>query len=527
MKAVTAAEMRQIEDAAIRQGTSLDTLMQKAGRSVADSVVQALGGRVAQRCVLVLAGPGRNGGDGLIAARLLAQRGASVTVACPLPRGENDSLLVECAAAGCKILPDLANENAMALASAEIVVDGILGTGRSRAIEGRAGEVLRAVAEARARPARPIILAVDVPSGLDPDTGIADTSTVAADISIALGSVKQGCLTASGAENCGQIQVASIGLESVGSESGIEILDCQTIAEMLPVRPVTGHKGTFGHAVIIGGAEAYRGAPALAAKAAARAGAGTVAIASPERVTDSVAAITPEATHIPIRQWDEGGADERSGVSQLLEALKDRSADAVLIGPGIGLFAMAAELLRSVMAQAPPDVPIALDADALTMLARMPNWWERLKVPAVLTPHPGEMARLCGISVEDVQAARPEIAARKATEWGATVVLKGAYTVVANPNEEPSICPLAFPALASGGTGDTLAGIITGFLAQGLPPCKAAYTGVYVHGVAGILAARANGNLTLGLLASDLIDSIPAALGLIRRGGPPPFPLFA
>ena len=157
----------------------------------------------------------------------------------------------------------------------------------------------------------------------------------------------------------------------------------------------------------------------------------------------------------------------------------------------------------------------------------MPEWWTRVAGPVVLTPHPGEMARLCGASVEEVQSARVGIAAEKAKEWGTTVVLKGAYTVIASPDEPTVICPLAFPALASGGTGDALAGIITGFLAQGPSTFDAARAGVYVHGVAGVLAAEGNGNLTSGLLASDLIERIPAAMGLIRGGGPAPLPMFA
>ena len=526
MRAVTAAEMRRIEDRAIAAGSSVDGLMQLAGMAVADAVVEALGGRVVQRRVLVLAGPGKNGGDGLIAARVLAQRGATVSVVCPVPRGNDDPLIAECRAAGCSIIVDVSADFGAVLSKAEVVVDAVLGTGRSRAIEGSVRDALNKVADARGRRDGPKVVAVDVPSGLDSDTGEVDAATVAADVTVVLGSVKRGCLTPTGASYCGQIRVVDIGLGSVSGETGIEILDCRTVAKMLPNRPATGHKGTFGHAVIVGGSEAYRGAPALAARAAARAGAGTVAIGAPESLTDSIAPMAPEATHVRLKDKPPNSWSAASAVL-LEEALGSRAANGLAIGPGIGLTTGTAEFLREYIGRMSAQTPAVFDADALTILSQMPEWWELTEGPMVLTPHPGEMARLCGGSVEDVQSARFEVAGEKADEWRATVVLKGAYTVIASPDEPPVVCPLAFPALASGGTGDALAGIITGFLAQGLSTFDAARAGVYVHGVGGILAAEENGNLTSGLLASDLIERIPAAMELIRGGGPAPLPMFA
>ena len=529
MRAVTAAEMRQIEDEAIAAGFASCGGSDAVGRYGGGGLPlwRLIGGRVAQRRVLVLVGPGKNGGDGLIAARVLAQRGAAVTVVCPAPRGDDDPLIAECAAAGCSIIFDVSSDFGAVLSKAEVVVDAVLGTGRSRAIEGSVRDALDKVADARGRRDGPTFVAVDVPSGLDSDTGEADAATVAADVTVALGSVKRGCLTPTGASFCGQIRVADIGLEPVSGETGIEILDCLTVAGMLPNRPSTGHKGTFGHAVIVGGAEAYRGAPALAARAAARAGAGTVAIAAPESLTDSIAPMAPEATHILLK--DKRPVSWSAAAAVFLEAaLKSRAADGLAIGPGIGPNAGSAEFLREFIGRISAETPTVFDADALTILSQMPEWWEGTEGPMALTPHPGEMARLCGVSVADVQSARVGIAAEKANEWGATVVLKGAYTVVASPYEPTAICPLAFPALASGGTGDALAGIITGLLAQGLSTFDAARAGVYVHGVAGILAAEENGNLTSGLLASDLIEQIPAAMGLVQRGGGRvPLPMFA
>ena len=277
---------------------------------------------------------------------------------------------------------------------------------------------------------------------------------------------------------------------------------------------------------VTGGASAYRGAPALAARAAGRAGAGTVTVAAPDILTDSIAAICPEATHIPLAHDTESGLAAQRALSQLAEAFELRPPDALAIGPGLGRSPGAAAFVAGLLQDGPNDIPMALDADALTLMSAIDGWQDRLKGATVLSPHPGEMARLCDVSAAEIQTARVEIATARAREWDATIVLKGAYTVIASPDEPPSICPLALPALASGGAGDALTGIIAAFLAQGLPPHDAAQAAVYVHGAAAALAAQDNGNLTSGLLASDLIEKIPAAMDVIRRGGPPPAPLF-
>ena len=542
MRAVTAAEMRRIEEDAIAAGTTVEELMQRAGRVVADAVGEALDGRVVGRRVLVLAGPGKNGGDGLIAARILRQRGASVSVACPIPRADNDPLLEECAAAGCSITQGDLADSVATLAKAELVVDALLGTGRSRAVE---GPILNALDAVRGTSGTTVV-AVDVPSGLDSDTGEVDPATLPASVTVALGCVKIGCLTPHGADLCGEIHVAEINLAHyatrmsgidrilVGTElqapptdePGVGVITLDEVSRLLPQRSMTGHKGTFGHTVIVGGSAAYRGAPALAARAAARAGSGTVAIAAPETITDSIAPMAPEATHIPLPA-DPTSLLDSDAASHILEILESRFADALAIGPGMGRNHPTTLFMREVFDGVPISKSLLLDADALTLLPELPQWWRQFRGPIVVTPHPGEMASLCDMSVQDVQANRIELAAEKAKEWGVTVVLKGAYTVVASPDEPPSICPLALPALASGGTGDALAGIITGFLSQGLTTSAASRAGVYVHGTAAALAAHANGNMTSGLLASDLIEKIPAAMDVIRRREGPVAPLFA
>ncbi len=556
MRAVTAAEMRRIEEDAIAAGTTVEELMQRAGRAVADAVGEALGGRVVGRRVLVLAGPGKNGGDGLIAARILRQRGARVSVVCPIPRADNDPLLEECGAAGCSITQGDVAGISETLSRVELIVDALLGTGRSRAIE---GPILDALDAARGASGATVV-AVDVPSGLDSDSGEVDPATLAADFTVALGSVKVGCLTVKGAEICGQIRVADIGLGALGTgDSGVAVLTAQEVAGLLPERRAAGHKGTFGKSIVIGGSRQYRGAPALAAQAALRVGAGTVAIAAPAFLTATLAPMIPEATHEPLSDFEPTWNPDPSAEpeitsseidSELLEAWQQsvadamriwseqiwsgtRSypppphADALLMGPGMGQNPLVGREIDRLFNGGWGNAPSVLDADALTTLGGIPMWWKQVKAPTILTPHPGEMARLCYMSTQDVQARRLTLADENAKEWGVTVVLKGAYTVVASPDEPPSICPLALPALASGGTGDALAGIITGFLSQGLTTSAAARAGVYVHGTAAALAAQANGNMTSGLLASDLIEKIPVAMDVIRRGKGPVPPMFA
>ncbi len=524
MRVVTAAEMRRIEEDAIAAGTTVEELMQRAGRAVADAVGEVLGSQIVQRRILVLAGPGKNGGDGLIAARILRQRGASVSIVCPVPRAD-DPLLEECVAAGCSITQgDLADLD-VTLTKAELVVDALLGTGQSRAIE---GPMLEALDTVRGTTGRSTILAVDLPSGLDSDTGEADPATLPADATVALGTVKRGCLTVRGTEVCGQIRVAGIGLESFSpTDAGIGVLTANEVSRLLPDRRAAGHKGTFGHSLIVGGSDQYRGAPALAAQAAARAGSGTVAIAAPDSITTSLANTAPEATHIPLTSHPQTGLTGAGAVSQLMASLQTKAPDAFCVGPGLGRSVGTDSFADVLLRELPTDTPIVLDADALNRLAEKSEWWKSLSGPIVITPHPGEMARLRGTSAEEVQQDRFGIAKEKAKEWGVTVVLKGAYTVIGSRDEPPSICPLALPALASGGTGDALAGIITGFLAQGLAASDAARAGVYVHGTAAALAANANGNMASGLLASDLIEKIPAAMGVIARGEGPVPPMFA
>ena len=309
------------------------------------------------------------------------------------PAPESDELLSECVAAGSRLIagaaPTALEELAGVLNSADIVVDALLGTGRSRKIEGSARDALAVVGRAKAARRGLLILAADLPSGLNADTGDVDPATLPADITVALGLVKRGCLTAVGATVCGDIHFADIGLGAF-SHGSVELLSASAVRYILPERALSGHKGTFGHALIVGGAPRYRGAPALAARAAARSGAGVVSIAAPGALMDSVAPMIPEATHVPLAQNPDMSLAMPDALSQLQEALASRPPGAIAIGPGLGHDTAAGEVLTSLVLDNPnlADLPVVLDADALTLLSETARWWERLSPPSVLTPPP-------------------------------------------------------------------------------------------------------------------------------------------
>lgn len=531
MKVVTPEEMRHAEERAAAAGISTTTLMAKAGLAVAKAARREMGG-AAGRNVVVLVGPGNNGGDGLVAARHLRRWGAEVTLYLPIARQQPDELLDACVEASCVVV--LADDDAggsrlqEALGRAEMVVDAVLGTGRARPLDGIVAQTLSLVQRRREDDdGRFSVLAVDTPTGLDAETGSLDPVTLYADATLALGLLKRGHLSLPGAEACGRTVLVDIGLpEDADSGAQIELIDSGSVHAALPERPLGGHKGTFGQALIVGGSPNYLGAPALAARAAGRAGAGLVTVAAPASLTPTIAPLCPEATHMPLHHKGNAGHLGPQAADELLLA---PTYDAMLVGPGMGHSSSTTAFLHTALlsdssadGDRTSENPLVLDADALNILSTSPGWWRRLSQPTILTPHPGEMARLTGRSVGEVQNDRLGMALTSAEEWGVVVVLKGAYTVVASPEGRVAISPVALPALASGGTGDVLSGLTAALLAQGVELFEAACAAVYVHGLAGTLAAHEKGNDQSGLLAGDVAEAIPAAMGMVRRGEPVP-----
>lgn len=479
MKIVSVEEMRALEARSEQAGVSTAELMERAGLAVALEVRRLLEG-VAGRRVVVLVGPGNNGGDGLVAARHLTAWGAEVT----LWRSSEGSLG-----------PDIAR--------AELILDAVLGTGRSRPLGGAIKEALDTVRAAKAR--RPALktVALDIPTGLDADTGAVDPSTFPTGVTITLGFPKQGLYRGAGPAVAGRVITVDIGIpEEYTSDISLELMTPAMVRGQLPRRPLDANKGTFGKVLVIAGSGNFIGAAVLACRGALRAGAGLVTLAAPAPLIGMVAGSLIEPTYLPLPATA-SGAIAASGAQEVLPRLGEY--DAVAIGCGLGQDGETARFLKEVLATV--RTPITLDADALNLLAGMGEWWRGLDVPAVLTPHPGEMARLVKASVKEVQGDRVQTARNAAKAWGQTVVLKGAHTAVAQPNGLTRLSPFAVPALATGGTGDVLTGIIAGLMAQGVGPFDAATAGVYLHGRAGERFTELHGGS--GLIASDLPGLLP------------------
>jgi NAD(P)H-hydrate epimerase len=494
---------------------------------------------VADRRILVLVGPGNNGGDGLVAGRYLAESGAMVAFYLSKPRdAAADANLARVAEMGLEVSQADYDQRFRVLRHrlrvTDIVIDALLGTGVSRPIEGPMAAIMEQVAAGIAerrgaaapqpaltsvteppgndgemseeRPMPLLVVAVDCPSGLNCDNGALDPLAVAADLTVTFAGPKRGHFKFPGATACGALVVADIGLDlklPAIAAVPLELATAELARRLLPKRPGDGHKGTFGTALIAAGSLRYWGAPALAARGAFRGGAGLVTLAIPQRLRPALAGQFPEATYPLVTDTDVLGV---ATANLLLGSLK--SYQAILAGPGLGeagsfLTALLDGLREPAEGEKPP--PLILDADALNLIAALPDWPGRLPPGSILTPHPGEMARLVGRSLAAVRDEdRVELARERAAEWGHVVVLKGAYTVIAAPDGRMAILPFANPLMAVGGSGDVLAGIIVGLLAQGVEPYEAAVLGGYLHGAAGQLARDYWGDA--GLLASELAD---------------------
>ncbi len=549
MKVVTVDQMRSLEAAADAAGQSYAEMMTRAGEAVAQAIAAW---DMEPGCrVLVLIGPGNNGGDGLVAARALHEQGAKVT--CYIWKRErtaDDTNYQRVVDLGIEIIrqdndTDLAALRRLAPQS-QVIVDALLGTGARGGIEGSLAELLAALQEALAivepaQPAlrsldypqpmprqRPLVVAVDVPSGLNADTGEADALTPQADLTVTFGFPKLGLFRFPGAELAGTLLVAAIGIPpSLAADVVLEVADQAMVAPLLPARPRDANKGTFGKVMVVGGSINYTGAPYMAAMGAARVGAGLVTMAVPQPIYPVVAARSVEPTFVLLPS--DMGALTPAAMRVLGEALAGYKA--LLLGPGIGQEEVTVEFVRQLLGLRPAggrttlgfvareevqearsyELPVTvIDADGLNALAKTPEWWQHTAARLVLTPHPGELARMRGITVEQVQTDRLSAAREAAAAWNQVVVLKGAYTVVAAPDGRETILPFANPALATAGTGDVLSGAIAGLLAQGLAPESAAVVGAYLHGLAGELARERLGRA--GVIAGDLLPLLPLAI---------------
>lgn len=517
MKVLTVEQMRRVEQDCAVIGLPANVLMDNAGLAVTEEVGRLLGA-IDRQHILILVGPGNNGGDGLVAARHLHDRGADVSLYLLGQRPVADPNLELVRQRGITCIEAAQDTNLARLddllSSATAVIDALLGTGKSRPLSAAFSLVLDRVSQARERQPGLRIIALDLPSGLNADSGAVDPACLYADNTITLGFPKPGLFNSPGADKAGRITIADIGIPSNLAEAvTTELITDDWVRSVLPKRPLGANKGTFGRVLVVAGSINYIGAAYLACSGALRVGAGLVTLATPASLQPVLASKLTEVTYLPLPESAPGV------ISPKADGLIHRALNGynvLLMGCGLGQNQSAMDFVRSTLLSSPPELPaLVLDADALNTLSQTPDWWQQLGSDAILTPHPGEMARLLGVSIDEVQSDRLGIAKKAALEWQKTIVLKGAYTVIVTPDGQSRINPAANPGLASAGTGDVLSGVIAGLVAQGLPLFEAAACGVYLHSEAGEMVRDKLGDA--GMIATDLLPALPRAIKRLKE----------
>jgi hydroxyethylthiazole kinase-like uncharacterized protein yjeF len=505
---LTPAEAVDLDRATQALGVPAATLMERAGRAVAQAAVDLLGGAYGRRAVVVV-GKGNNGGDGLVAARYLdawGMRVAVVTIEVPEdlrePAAANLARLRHETAVRIKPADVLPRE----LARADVAVDAIFGTGFRGMPE---DEWAAAIAELNASP-MPVV-AVDIPSGVNGTTGAVDGDAVAAELTVTFGAAKTGAVLLPGAEYAGAVRVADIGFPADLVRTDLFLTEPADVAAVLPSRDVDTHKRASGVLVIVAGSRDMTGAPRLIAHAAGRVGAGLVIVAVPAAVLPTVQSGLTETVFTGLPGTADGTV-AASAVDQVLERLAD--ADALAIGPGLTTNAETAGAIRALVARSP--VPVVLDADGLNAFTGDAAALARREADAVLTPHVGEFGRLTGVKPRDLEADRVGHVRALAREAQAVALLKGSRTLIAEPGGAARVNLTGSPVLATAGSGDVLTGVIGGLLARGVPAFEAAAAGAYLHGLAGTLAGRALGE---GTLAGDVAAHLPEAVARVEAGG--------
>jgi len=514
MKILTAAEMREVDRLTSKTARVPSLrLMENAGKSVAE-FIQARFPEGKRRRVIVVCGKGNNGGDGFVCARYLQVWGSHVSVHLvgnPADvRGDAARNLRRWKRVGkLWVEGSSAKSSPLGWQAGDIMVDALVGTGVRGPLEGHLAEVVTAINQ---RPPGCVVVAVDIPSGLNADTGDAPGPVVFADHTVTFTAPKPGLLLRAGPEHVGDLVVCGIGSpRPLIEETGRGRLRWGEPAEFskfaLP-RKASGHKGDYGHVLIVAGSVGKSGAAVLAGTAALRAGAGLVTVATPEPVLPMVAAHTPEIMTEPLAATLTGSVSERclegSLFSKILQGKR-----VLAIGPGLTTHAETQSFVRTIVRAR--EVPMVLDADGLNAFAGRGGELSSPRGLLAVTPHPGEMARLLGCSTQQVQARRIDLALQAAAGWNACVVLKGHQTVIAAPDGRAWINSTGNPGMGTGGTGDVLTGILAGLTAQyGVDswPEMLAW-GVYLHGLAGDLAYRETGGAPL--MATDLMSCLPRA----------------
>lgn len=554
IKIFTVEQMIAAERAAYEAGHPYATMMEMAGFGAAKAITDKWA--IQGKKFLVLVGPGNNGGDGLVAGRYLYQMGADVFLYLwKRERDESDinytkvvkldiPMAFEAEDPQRRFLSELARDS-------EYIVDALLGIGLNRPLSPELKGVLETVQQAINPPEiqastrpdspsyadllpsvqpdpslseypaaghlQPTMIAIDCPTGLNCNTGEVDPQLLPADLTLTFAGPKVGHLLYPGAELCGQLKIVDIGLLPTDVASvPVELVTTTLAHAALPARQRNGHKGSFGVPLIVAGAANYSGAPLLAAKAAMKAGTGLLHLFTPKTVQESAVVALPEAIYPETSGERAFGRADAKLLNRLIDD-EDGRFQTCLIGPGLSQVPDFFDHLTLLKRKGKHSVTTIIDADGLNLLGQSINWAERLPINTILTPHPGEMARLLQITTKElIRLNRLDIACQSAAEWGCVVVLKGAYTVIGTPEGKGYVLPFANPVLATAGSGDVLAGVITSFCGQGIPPVEAAYVGAFVHGLAGEFASQSFGDR--GLLSSELIEFIPRAIKHVING---------
>jgi NAD(P)H-hydrate epimerase len=527
MKILTAAQMQRIDRLTTeRYGVPSLTLMENAGRNVVDFLEAHLAPLASHR-ILILCGKGNNGGDGMVVARMLREQGLTPRVLLFAdPEGLRGDAAINWARLRTSGLPEIV-ENletwravVPSLSDTSLIIDALLGTGIAKPLEGFLLEVVRDV-NSQFGYAR--VVAVDLPTGISADTGNLIGAYLRTDYSVTFTSPKIAHVFTPACDHLGEWRVTQIGTpgEALETDASLDLnlVERSGAVWIAAPRLAEANKGTYGHALIFAGSVGKTGAAAMASRAALRAGAGLVTAATAKSAQPLVAMANLEVMTVPLPEVEEGSISSRALEGPELDRLMEKKT-VLAVGPGLGNHPDTGEFVRTVVNKYP--LPLVLDADGLNAFAgRMDLFRRDLRPPgaAVFTPHPGEMARLTGNSIEEIQSNRIEIARGFAREYGVTLVLKGHRTLTALPDGQVYVNPTGNPGMAKGGTGDVLTGIVAGLLAQFSkhPVGEVVTAAVYLHGLAGDLAAEEFGQQSM--LAGDLLENIPSAYKKLASAG--------
>ncbi len=507
MLVVSSKQMQKTEKNIVKDlGISLRDLMEEAGKSLADEVLDIVG---EQGRVVSISGKGNNGGDGFVAARILSEKGVRVTsfficfedeiegeakdAFLELKRFETPKFLT----------PDNTKEFEDALSEANLIIDAIFGIGLKGKIEGFVAEVIEKINSADIK-----VISADIPSGVEADTGRVYGTCIRATKTMTFIAPKIGLFVYPGADYVGELMVADLGLPpNVVEEGLVRMFLPDEIRKILPLCSGDVHKKAKGKVLVIAGSRGMTGAAVLTANSALRAGAGLVVLGAPESLSDILEQKLTEVINLPLPETNVGSLSS-TAYECIIEASK--SFDVIALGPGLSQNGETVSLVRRLVVDV--KCPLVLDADGLNAIVGKTHLLTERSHPTVVTPHPGELARLFGVSAEDVQKDRLGFTKRATSKWKVTTVLKGAYSIVGFGNDF-SINVTGNWGMATAGTGDVLTGLISSFIAQGLGSFEAAVLGTYLHGLAGDIVAK---NITpYCLIASDLIDYLPRAMSKI------------